>query len=285
MKMAVTITTLMENTSGAPFICGEWGQSMLVETEENTFLFDTGPSERIISNAEILGIDLSKIDKIVLSHGHYDHTGGLQAVLLNLLESGAKPDGIEIIAHPDIFQPKFVHIKDIATRDIGIPFAREELEALGARFNLSPDPVKINSFTSTTGEVVTTTQYEQIEASLHTKDGDMLVPDALADDLSVIIETQRGLIVLLGCAHRGMINTLNHARQQTGIDKIYAVIGGTHLINASRQQIETTIAFLKEMKIEKIGTSHCTGLATGALLASEFKDAFFFNSAGTRTVL
>lgn len=283
--MTVKITTLVENTSGAPFICGEWGQSMLVETDENTFLFDTGPSERIIENVERLGVDLSKIDKIVLSHGHYDHTGGLQAVLLNLLESGAKPDGIEIIAHPDIFQPKFVHIKDIATRDIGIPFAREELEALGARFNLSPDPVQINSFTTTTGEVITTTEHEQIEASLHTKDGDRYVPDKLADDLSVIIKTEKGLIVLLGCAHRGIINTLNHARQQTGIDRIYAVIGGTHLIGASRQQIDATIAALKEMKIEKIGTSHCTGLAPAALLANAFKDAFFFNSAGTRTML
>lgn len=283
--MTVKITTLMENTSGAPLICGEWGLSMLVETDENTFLFDTGPSERIIENAQRLGVDLSKIDKIALSHGHYDHTGGLQAVLINLLESGAKPDGIEIIAHPDIFQPKFVHIKDAVTRDIGIPFAREELEALGARFNLSPDPVQINSFTTTTGEIATTTEYEQIEATLHTKKGDQYVPDELADDLSVIIKTEKGLIVLLGCAHRGIINTLNHARQQTGIEKIYAVIGGTHLIGASHQQIDATISALKEMKIEKIGASHCTGMAAAALLADAFKDAFFFNNAGTRTVL
>ena len=283
--MTVKITTLIENTSGAPFICGEWGLSMLVETDENTFLFDTGPSERIIENAQRLGVDLSKIDKIALSHGHYDHTGGLQAVLINLLESGAKPDGIEIIAHPDIFQPKFVYIKDAVTRDIGIPFAREELEALGARFNLSPDPVQINSFTATTGEIATTTEYEQIEATLHTKKGDQYMSDELADDLSVIIKTEKGLIVLLGCAHRGIINTLNHARQQTGIEKIYAVIGGTHLIGASRQRIDATIAALKEMKIEKIGASHCTGLAAAALLADAFKDAFFFNNAGTMTVL
>jgi 7,8-dihydropterin-6-yl-methyl-4-(beta-D-ribofuranosyl)aminobenzene 5'-phosphate synthase len=283
--VAVTITTLMENTSGSLFIHGEWGQSLFIETEENAILFDTGPGELTLENAARLGVDMGKIDKIVLSHGHNDHTGGLQSVLINLLESGAKPEGIEIVAHPDIFQPKFVHIRDVQTIDIGIPFAREELEALGARFNLSPDPVQLNSFTTTTGEVPVGTEHEKIDAALHIKEGDRYVPDILADDLGIVIKTPKGLIVLLGCAHRGIINSLNHARQITGVDKIYAVIGGTHLIHASRDQINATVAALKEFQIEKIGVSHCTGLIPGSVLAHEFKEAFFFNSAGTRTVL
>jgi len=283
--MTVTITTLMENTSGSPFIHGEWGQSLLIETDENTILFDTGPSDQIIENVARLGVDLSKVDKIVLSHGHYDHTGGLQAVLLNLLEAGSKPDGIEIVAHPDIFQPKFVHIKDLVTTDIGIPFAREELESLGARFNLTWDPVQLNSFSLTTGEVKISVDYENIDAALHVQEGEGYVPDSLADDLAIIIKTPKGLVVLLGCAHRGIINTINHARKITGIDKIYAVIGGTHLVNAGQQQLDATIAALKEMKIEKLGTSHCTGLMPASLLAHEFKGSFFFNSSGTKTVL
>ena len=91
--------------------------------------------------------------------------------------------------------------------------------------------------------------------------------------------------MLLGCAHRGVINTLNQARQMTRVDKIYAVIGGTHLASASQKQIDATIAALKKMEIEKLGASHCTGLVPAALMAHEFKDAFFFNSAGTRIVL
>jgi 7,8-dihydropterin-6-yl-methyl-4-(beta-D-ribofuranosyl)aminobenzene 5'-phosphate synthase len=283
--MTVKITTLVENTSGVPHIHGEWGQSLFIETEENTILFDTGASDLIIENAARLGVDLSKIDKIVISHGHYDHTGGLQAVLINLLESGAKPNGIEIVAHPDIFQPKFVHIKDVVTTDIGIPFAREELEALGARFNLSWDPVQLNSFTTTTGEVAISVDYEKIDAILHIKDGNKHVPDPLADDLSIIINTDKGLIVLLGCAHRGIINTLNHAIQQTGISTIYAVIGGTHLVNADKRQLDATVAALKELKIEKLGCSHCTGLMPAVRLAREFEGSFFFNNAGTVTVL
>lgn len=283
--MTVTITTLIENTSGRPLLHGEWGQSLLVETDENIILFDTGPGDMILENAVRLGVDLSKIDKIVLSHGHYDHTGGLQAVLLNLLESGAKPEGIEIVAHPDIFQPKFSHVKDSFTTDIGIPFAREELESLGARFNLSWDPVQLNSFSMTTGEVSLSVEHEKIDAILHTKNGDKLVPDALADDLAIVIKAEKGLIILLGCAHRGMINTINHARSITGVDNIYAIIGGTHLVGAGQAQISATIATLKDMRFEKLGVSHCTGLQPACLLANEFKDKFFFNSAGTRTVL
>jgi 7,8-dihydropterin-6-yl-methyl-4-(beta-D-ribofuranosyl)aminobenzene 5'-phosphate synthase len=282
--MTVTVTTLVENTSGAPFIHGEWGQSLLIETDENTILFDTGPGDLIMENATRLGVDLRKIDKIVLSHGHYDHTGGLQAVLVNLLESGARPDGIEVVAHPHVFQDKFIYIKDMASHPIGIPFAREDLEGLGARFNLSTKPVQLNSFTTTTGEVEVSTDHEKIDAMLHIKADDSYLPDKLADDLGIIIKTEKGLILLLGCAHRGIINTINHARKITGIDKVYAVIGGTHLIHASDEQLDATVAALKEMKIEKLGTSHCTGLRSAAVLASEFKDIFFFNNAGTKTV-
>ena len=283
--MTVKITTLVENTSGAPFIRGEWGQSLLVETDENTLLFDTGASDLIIENTARLGVDLSKIDKIVLSHGHYDHTGGLQAVLIKLMESEARPEGIEIVAHPDIFQPKFSHIKDSSATDIGIPFAREDLEAFGARFNFSREPVKLNSFSQTTGEVSTSVEFEKMDPSLYIREGNTYLPDPMADDLSMIVKTDRGLIVLLGCAHRGIINTLYHARKQTGIDKIYAVIGGTHLAYAGKRQLDATIAALRAMNIEKLGASHCTGMMPAARLAVEFPDSFFFNNAGTIMVL
>jgi 7,8-dihydropterin-6-yl-methyl-4-(beta-D-ribofuranosyl)aminobenzene 5'-phosphate synthase len=283
--MTVTITTLVENTSGAPYIHGEWGQSLLVETSENTILFDTGPGDLITANAERLGVDLGKVDKIVLSHGHYDHTGGLQAVLLAILESGAKPDGIEIVAHPHVFQDKFIYIKDLVAHPIGMPFSRDDLEGLGARFNLSAKPVQLNSFSMTTGKVQISVDHEKIDATLHVQKGEAYIPDELADDLGIIIKTEKGLVLLLGCAHRGLINTITHARKLTGIDKVYAVIGGTHLISAGPEQLTTTVAALKEMKIEKLGTSHCTGLVPASILAHEFKGSFFFNSAGTKTIL
>ncbi len=283
--MPITVTTLVENTAGVPSLYGEWGQSLLVEADGLRILFDTGPSRHILDNAEKLGIDLSTIDKIVISHGHYDHTGGLESVLVLIKGSGNRPEGIEVIAHPDIFQEKYFHLKGLVTRDIGMPCARAELEALGARFNLSRDPVRLSENIMTTGEVQISVDYEQIDANLHVKDAEDYIPDLLADDLSMVIKTEKGLIILLGCGHRGLINTILHAQKITGVNQIYAVIGGTHLVSASKIQMDETIKALKNFKISKLGVSHCTGLKPGAILANEFSESFFFNSAGTKTEL
>jgi len=283
--MPITVTTLVENTAGSPFTIGEWGQSLLVEADGQKILFDTGPTGMITRNAAALGVDIGSVDRIVLSHGHYDHTGGLQEVLTKILESGKHPDGIEIIAHPDIFTPKHFYIKDLVEKYIGIPFPREELEALGARFNLSEASVKLSENMLTTGEVEITVDFEKIDKDLHVKEGGVQVHDKLADDLGIIIKTDQGLVILLGCAHRGLINTLLHARKITGIKEIYAIIGGTHLISADKEQMQSTIDAVKGFNIKKLGVSHCTGLKSAAILAHEFEGAFFFNSAGTKTVL
>ncbi len=283
--MPITITTLVENTSGSPTLYGEWGQSLLVEVDGLRILFDTGPSRHIIDNAKILGIDLSTIDKIVISHGHYDHTGGLKAVLTLIKGSGNRPQGIEVIAHPDIFQEKHFYLKGLPASKIGIPDTRAELEALGARFNLSWDPVRLTDNIMTTGEVLVSVDYEQIDSTLHIKDAEDYVPDRLADDLALIIKTEKGLIILLGCAHRGLINTILHVQKIAGVDQIYAVIGGTHLISANKTQLEETVKALHNFNIARLGVSHCTGLKSGAVLAKEFGESFFFNSAGTKTLL
>jgi 7,8-dihydropterin-6-yl-methyl-4-(beta-D-ribofuranosyl)aminobenzene 5'-phosphate synthase len=282
--MAVTITTLTENTSGSPDIIAEWGQSLFIDADGEKILFDTGPSGLVLKNAGKLGIDLGSVKKIVLSHGHYDHTGGLKEVLIKMRELGGH-DEVEIVGHPDIFGPKYSYIKGIVERYIGIPFPRQELEALGAMFNLSKQPVKIYENIMTTGEVEFTQYYEKIDPVLYVKENDGFVPDKLADDLGIIIKTGQGLVVLLGCAHRGIVNTLLHARKITGIKEIYAVIGGTHLISAKQEQMSATIEALRGFGIKKLGVSHCTGLPSASILANEFKEVFFFNSAGTKTVL
>lgn len=113
------------------------------------------------------------------------------------------------------------------------------------------------------------------------KEADAWEPDMLPDDLALIINTKPGLVVVLGCAHRGIINTLYHAQQLTGIKKINTVVGGSHLISASEEQVWQTIATLKELGVQRLGLCHCTGLPATALLAQEFGDKFFFNNAGT----
>jgi 7,8-dihydropterin-6-yl-methyl-4-(beta-D-ribofuranosyl)aminobenzene 5'-phosphate synthase len=274
--MALQITTLSENTAGLGKLLGERGLSILVETDEVNILFDTGRSISASHNADLLGIDLSRLNKIVLSHGHYDHTGGLKQILRRI---GKR---IEIIAHPDIWAAKYNRQED---RYIGIPFHRQTLESLGARFNLTKEPVRITANIMTSGEIPMITDYEEIEPYLQVKEDDGFKPDSLLDDQALIINTGAGLVVILGCAHRGIINTLYHAQRLTGVKAIYTVVGGCHLIDATEERVWLTIAALKELGVQRIGVSHCTGLPASAIMAQEFGDKFFFNNAGTKTSL
>ena len=274
--MTIRITTLSENTANFGFIA-EWGLSILVEADETSLLMDTGLSFSAAHNAQVLGIDLSKIDRIVLSHGHTDHTGGLVEML-------ALTGGTEVIAHPDVFTAKCAQA-GTDVRDIGMPLPREELASLGARFNLTREPVHITASVMTTGEIPLTTEYETVDDNLFVRVNGETRPDPLLDDLALIIDADFGLVVILGCAHRGIVNTLQHALELCGRDSVHTVIGGTHLIRASDERMERTIADLKAMRIQRLGVSHCTGFAAAARLAQEFGDVFFLNNAGTRLTL
>ena len=270
--MEMQITTLSENTASHGFL-GEWGLSILVEVDGTRILMDTGMSFTATYNAQLLGIDLRNIDAIVLSHGHNDHTGGLHDVLKR------KQGQVKIVAHPDLWSSKYTRSR-IGEEYIGIPFTRESLEGLGAQFNLSRQSFHITENVMTTGEIPMLSGYETIDDNLVIEHGADFISDPLADDLALIIQTGRGLVVILGCAHHGMVNTLRHAQKLTGQQKIFAVIGGTHLYPASPERIERTIADLREMGIEKLGVSHCTGFAASSRLANAFPDAFFLNNAG-----
>ncbi len=273
--MALRITTLSENTAGTRDLLSEWGLSFLIESEGEAILFDTGKTISTAHNIDTLGVNPKQISKIVLSHGHYDHTGGLRQVLRRINKE------IEVIAHPDVWAPKYRHRKGEKDRYIGIPFQRQELESLGAIFKLTTEPVKVADNCLTTGEVPMITDYETIDSGLFVQTDSGWQPDKLLDDLSLIINTALGLVVVLGCAHRGMVNILHHAQKLTGEKKIYAVLGGSHLYSASRERVQKTIADLKKLDVQRLGLCHCTGMPAIATLAHEFGDRFFFNITGT----
>lgn len=271
--MNIKLTTLSENTA-SPAGIAEWGLSVLVEADGWKILFDTGSGTAAMHNANLLGLDLRQIDCLVLSHGHFDHTGGL---LDFIRRTGPK----KVIAHPDIWARKYGSLDDSPPRYIGIPHAREALESSGADFRLSREPVKITDRIMTTGEVPMVTDYEIIEKYLRVKEGDELKPDPLADDLSLVIDTDYGLVVILGCAHRGIVNNLLRAKSITGKDTIYAAIGGTHLVHADQARLEKTAVALLEMGVQHLGVSHCTGFYASSYLAEVFGDRFFQNNAMT----
>ena len=275
--MEIKITTLSENTAGKDYP-GEWGLSMLVEADGKRILFDTGAGFAAVHNAHLMGIDLASVDRIVISHGHLDHTGGLREVL----KLAGKQ---EIVAHPDIWALKYDRWKDRPEHFSGIHFRRELLESLGARFNLSREPVKLSARIMTTGEIPLVNDYETIDKDLLVKEDGEFKPDKLNDDLALIIDTDFGLVVILGCAHRGIVNTLQHAMKLTGKDLIYAAIGGTHLVHATGERLEKTAAALLEMGVQYLGASHCTGFKAAAYLAQAFGERFFLNNTGTRLTL
>jgi 7,8-dihydropterin-6-yl-methyl-4-(beta-D-ribofuranosyl)aminobenzene 5'-phosphate synthase len=277
--MGLKITTLSENTAGLGGFLGEWGLSILVETGDLSLLLDAGQSVSASYNAGLLGVDLSRISLIVLSHGHYDHTGGLPHILRKMGKT------VPIIAHPDIWADKYSNRESQDCRYIGVPHQRHLLESLGASFSLHTEPVKIGDGVMTSGEVPMVTGFEKVEPYLLVKEASGFRQDELLDDQALVIETRAGLVVILGCGHRGIINTLYHARRLTGVEEVYAVLGGCHLMDASEERVRLTIAALKELGMQRLGVSHCTGLSAACIMAREFGDGFFFNNAGTVTIL
>ncbi len=271
------ITTLSENTADNLGLLAEWGLSILIETGDANILLDTGQTTSVTHNAKALGIDLKKVDKIVLSHGHADHTGGLKNVLKTI---GKK---VEIVAHPDIVEAKYAGKLEANRENVAMPFEVPELEKLGAHFKLSRKPVKLSADILTTGEVPMVTDFEAMPADrFFIKEKGKWQTDELNDDLALIINTKPGLIVVLGCSHHGMINTLYHAQKITGRKDIRMVIGGCHLINSPVERVYRTIDALQALDIQKIGVSHCTGMEGAAIMAGALGGRFFYNNACTR---
>ena len=277
--MEIKVSTLSENTALHGYI-GEYGLSLFIEADNKRILFDTGLSFSAYHNAQIMGIDLTKVDCIVLSHGHLDHTGGLSEILRRIGKE------TEVIAHPDVFEARYT-LRDGQTQEkfIGMPCSREELENRGARFTLSKEPVYITPHIMTTGEIPMLTEYEKVESNLHIKDGENFIPDKIADDLSLIINTEAGPVVFTGCGHRGVVNILHYARKLAGNEKVYAVIGGIHLYRASEERIQKTIAEFRLMGVKKLGLSHCTGFHASAKIAEALPEEFFLNNAGNSFIL
>lgn len=270
------LTVLADNVvHGKSEALGEHGFSAFLETEEGSFLFDTGKGKTVVHNAFIYKKDLRIINKIVLSHSHSDHTGGLPEVLRTLTSKQ-----VDVFAHSEIFAYRFRKTENGKTYG-GIPFTKGYLERMGARFVFNNEYAEIEDGVFLTGEVPRETACEG---------GDMgdrfvirageTVPDIILDDQSLVIHVDKGILIVLGCAHAGMINVINHAIKMSGVDRVFGIVGGTHIGFSGEAQLEKTIEALRNYRIEHLIPSHCTGPEAAFRLKAEFGKIFQFSHVG-----
>ena len=274
--MDATILTLVENTAQGRGILGEHGVSFLVETGRGTVLFDTGQGQVLIPNAAALEVDLAKVERVVLSHGHFDHTGGLRQVLRQI---GPR----EVLAHPEALTPKY-SVRQGHVREIGMPESRQVLEQEGASFRLYEEPTEVIPGITATGCIPRTTDFEEVNARFQIGSEGNWQQDRLWDDQALIVQTAEGPVVVLGCAHAGLINTLLYAAELVGGRTFAGVIGGTHLVDADPNRLQRTADAVRQFDIRRIAPCHCTGFRGQVALWEAFGERFVMNTAGDRLV-
>ncbi len=253
MRYSVRITVLIDNLSSRSDVLTEHGLALWIEYNGKHILFDTGQSDAITKNAQRLGIDLSQTDAIVLSHGHYDHTGGL----VRIFDCAAKA---QVYLHPKALEAKY-SCKDGMSRYIGMGLEhKQQLNEMlrNGKVTYTDNETMVYNGGIITGEVPRTNEYEDTGGQFY-NDENCCIKDSLTDDQSLFLESPKGLVVVCGCAHSGIVNTLNYISTLTKQNKIYAVIGGMHLVNAGAERIEKTIATFEKYDIQKIAPLHCTG--------------------------
>ena len=272
--MSVKIITLIENNADEnSYLCNEHGLSFYIETDKLNIIFDTGQSGNFVENASKLNVDLKYTDYVILSHGHYDHSGGFRKLVKEIENS------FQLIISEKFFNLKYIYKqqeyifignsfneKYLEENKIKIKFINEDI------FYLSENILIISNFERKS-------DFEKICDRFYIKEKENYIKDDFSDEIAVAVKLKEGLLVILGCSHIGVVNILETIIERTGIP-IYGVVGGTHLIEADRQRLESTISFLKENNIHVIGVSHCTGENAVEKMQQEFQDKFIYNSTG-----
>jgi len=245
---------------------GEHGLAFLIESEEGWLLFDTGASGAVLlHNLEVAEVAPRSISALVLSHSHWDHTGGLSALL-------ERVPGLPIYAHPDLVRERFSR-RGGEVQAKGLPLALEALR-------LSAAPQEVLPGIWTTGEISERPEPEGRSPHHFVRDGEGWAPDPYRDDMSLVLEGSQGLVLICGCCHAGLLNTLLHVRRAFGRDPV-AVLGGTHLISADERHLRRLVEVLRRLGPPALYLNHCTGQAAYVVLAQAFGDRVAPCPAGT----
>ncbi len=271
----IGVTFIVENTAGRE-VLGEHGLAVWSETPDGGILFDTGQGSVLQRNVQKLGIDLSTARSIVLSHGHGDHTGGLELAV-------ATAPAAKVFLHPAALAAKYSRNADGQGRYIGLPpRCQSALERRDAAIALVHGVAPVLGGVYVTGPIPRHhTEYEDAGGPFFL-DQSCTQPDPLADDQALFFDSPLGTVVLLGCAHAGVVNTLHYVRQATGGRPIHAALGGMHLLSANEDRLTRTVDALREMDVRRIGLAHCTGFQAMSRLHHDLPDRCFHCVTGTR---
>ena len=273
--MSLKITTLVENSLGENLaLQAAHGLSFLIEKNEKKYLFDVAQHDLAIKNARELGIDLSQLDKVIISHNHYDHGGGLK----NLINTFGPQ---EIIVHKQFFKEKY-GVDKVKMEYLGINYTEEKLLSTGSKIEKVKDDITyISEDIFIAANFNRRTNFEKANDRFYIKEGGELVVDQFQDEIALGIESAQGLIILLGCSHPGVVNMIKSITEKTGTSEVYAVLGGTHLVEGDEEQINKTIQYFKDLEVNYVGVSHCTGDKAAEQFKSVLPARFFANNTGT----
>jgi 7,8-dihydropterin-6-yl-methyl-4-(beta-D-ribofuranosyl)aminobenzene 5'-phosphate synthase len=247
----IAITILVDNQAG-PGLTTEHGFSLWIEADGRHILFDTGQGPALPVNARTLGVDLRQTDMLVLSHGHYDHTGGIPHVL------HVAPNA-HVYCHPGVVQPRY-SLRNGSPKPAHMP--SESMAALDRlpekHLRWTSEAVMLSENIGLTGPIPRQTTFEDTGGAFFL-DPEARHADPIEDDLALWIKTDQGLVVCVGCCHAGIINTLTHVRRLSGVAPIRAIIGGLHLLNADDRRLNHTLSAMQTIPIETVIPCHCTG--------------------------
>ena len=275
MKTKTATITILVDNRGALGLVTEHGLSLHIRTAGQTVLFDTGQSDACTINSRSLGLDLSQLDAIVLSHGHYDHTGGLCSVL-------GLARRAEIFCHPEAVSPRYA-VRDHQPKPLHMP--RPSMAALDRlpeeRLHWVQQSMPLAGTIGLSGPIPRQTVYEDTGGPFFLDTGGHR-PDPIDDDLALWIDTPTGLVVCVGCAHAGLVNTLVQVQRLNGGRRVRAVIGGFHLLSADERRIKATIDALQALAFDEIVPCHCTGEAAVEALVAAFGERCRPGAAGMR---
>lgn len=260
------ITSLVDDRQGMPRLRYEHGLAFWIEADGHNFLFDTGVGEALLPNAKKLHIELERAEAVILSHGHYDHTGALERVF-------QVNSSIKLFCHPGVVVPRY-SIRPGNTKYAGMqPEVRRAIDNLPTeQIHWQAGDVELMPGLGITGPIPRNSGFEDTGGPFFL-DQAKTQPDQIDDDQAMWIRTSAGLVIVLGCCHSGLINTVEYIKQLTGEDKICAIIGGMHLLYANTERLAKTFQALQDWNVDKIIPCHCTGEKVIPLLKQRFPDA------------